>query len=403
MFLALSNSVVVWCIRSAHPCVENKLRNAITETTKSVERCGRIQWEKETTVEMPVSVKGRASVNVQRLLEPLQMCRKRFWPGRKAFYASAGGIWWHVTNGVRFPMWVRADCVAATRKVYAFVVRTFRMIYPVVDWNKNPPVALAFSEDSRYVVSRFAASQVSGIHCLPDDVLLFLILPTFRGSSPSFLHLGLCLLRFHEENRLLERQNTIHENSVCITSVNFIFSGIHLSPSRRFPFARPDTRICCIPPKHARDTEIPPRGTNVFLWDQRFKFIRARVVARTTHCRRSSALAVICAASLSPSVMYSRYETEKSKREYQNAHKLPALAAAVRNIWWMRVYTQPRCQLGGRAAHKPDKFTGARVIWHGIFPSRSPSGLSFLDALFPDYARWNIYRFHCKAIFLKQI
>lgn len=62
------------------------MRNAIAETTESVEQCGRIQWEKETTVEMPVSVKGRASVNVQRLLEPLQMCRKRFWPGRKAFH-----------------------------------------------------------------------------------------------------------------------------------------------------------------------------------------------------------------------------------------------------------------------------------------------------------------------------
>jgi len=96
--LALSNLVVVWCTRSAHPRVENKLRNAIAETTESVERCGRIQREKETTVEMPVPMEGRASVNAQRLLEPLQMCRKRFWSGRKV---SADGIWWHVTNDVR--------------------------------------------------------------------------------------------------------------------------------------------------------------------------------------------------------------------------------------------------------------------------------------------------------------
>lgn len=36
----------------------------------------------------------RAVTNVQ----------KTFWPGRKAFHASASGIWWHVTNGARFPM-----------------------------------------------------------------------------------------------------------------------------------------------------------------------------------------------------------------------------------------------------------------------------------------------------------
>lgn len=64
--------------------------------------------------------------------------------------------------------------------------------------------------------------------------------PHFAGPRQPFcIKARVC---FHEENRPLGRQNAIHENSVCITSVNFISSGIYpaLPLAHPSPFARPD-------------------------------------------------------------------------------------------------------------------------------------------------------------------
>lgn len=53
-----------------------------------------------------------------------------------------------------------------------------------------------------------------------------------------------------------------------------------------------------------------------------------------------------------------------------------------------RVYAaSSRCQLGGRAAHKSDKFTSARIIRHGEFFRLARLPLIF--RLLPAYAKWN--------------
>lgn len=95
-------------------------------------------------------------------------------------------------------------------------------------------------------------------------------------------------------------------------------------------------------------------------------------------------------------VMYSRYETEKKRgREYQNAHKLPALATAVRNIWWMRVYMRARLVANSaRIPQTTDKFTyESRIARHEILSV----SLSSIDRLSFFHVPLAKYRYRFKA------
>jgi len=124
--------------------VENKLRNAIAETTKFLWRGMAWRgsaWRGMDEFNGKKGRRGDAGTEwrvAQRLLEPLQMCRKRFGPRTKAPHASVGGIRGRLPTVRGFPCELRADCVA----VYERNIRTpsaivhhqaFRMIYRAVN------------------------------------------------------------------------------------------------------------------------------------------------------------------------------------------------------------------------------------------------------------------------------
>lgn len=206
----------------AHPRVENKLRNAIAETAEPVERCGRILWEKETTVEMPVSVEGRASVNVQRLLEPLQMCRKRFDPGEKL---SAAGIL--VTNGARFPARVRAGLRGAGMRK-ARRRSSFPNDMPASRIEIKIHRLLSFSQKIR----RIALRCLSGFRyprCLPNDVLLPLPAPAHVFAGPFCILARVCFG--------FTRKTALSEDKTQSTKIRYALPRSTLSSPESTPSA----------------------------------------------------------------------------------------------------------------------------------------------------------------------
>lgn len=115
------DSAIVWCTQSAHPCVENKLRNAIAKTTeflwRGVARCGaaRYRWiqrEKKTTWRCRYRVEGRAKVT--RAVTNVQ---KTFWP--ESFHASVGGIRGRLPTVRGFPCECARIAWLCTRETYA--------------------------------------------------------------------------------------------------------------------------------------------------------------------------------------------------------------------------------------------------------------------------------------------
>lgn len=109
---------------------------------------------------MSAQRRGRAPVNAQRLLEPLQMCRKRFGPGRKAFIAlprlEFRGSLYQRRAVSRVSARGLRDCAG---KTYALSPssssESFRMIYitPRIEIKIHRLLALP-REDSRYPPSR---------------------------------------------------------------------------------------------------------------------------------------------------------------------------------------------------------------------------------------------------------
>lgn len=145
---------------------------------------------------MSAQRRGRAPVNAQRLLEPLQMCRKRFGPGRKAFIAlprlEFRGSLYQRRAVSRVSARGLRDCAG---KTYALSPssssESFRMIYitPRIEIKIHRLLALP-REDSRYPPSRVSlrASDTRQTATLKTSLFYHSLSPLFCSFvSPSHL------------------------------------------------------------------------------------------------------------------------------------------------------------------------------------------------------------------------
>lgn len=216
---------------------------------------------------MPVPVEGRASVNAQRLLEPLQMCRKRFGPDEKLSTLPRVEFGGMLPTVCGFPYECARIAWLQWENAYVSPSKSFRMIYYVVNWNKNPPVAFAFSEDSRYVVSRFAVS-ISGTS-LPSNGIFFpqfclFSSPTFCG--PPILHFGLCLLGFTKKTDFSEDKTQFTKIRYALPRSTLFSQESSLSTLllTLFSLCSPRRANMLCTAEACATTKIP-RGSNAFL------------------------------------------------------------------------------------------------------------------------------------------